>query len=457
MNAISEGGRQALSQGGGVRPDFVPAEHYTSPEFLKLEKQRLWPRVWQVACREEELPRVGSFVTYNIMDESIVVVRTSATEIKAMYNVCQHRGRRLVEGCGQISQFHCRFHGWQYALDGKVTRVLDRENWDGCPDFTDADLSLPPVQVATWGGFVFINPDPDAKPLADFLAPIPSFLDPLRLEQMRYRWYVSVKVPCNWKVGLEAFDEGYHVSATHPQLMRHYGEDKTVSRAHGPHGFFTVEQNAAHPSGTPSPRTDHAPPKDLRVGLVEYYEELNLTLRAMITERDAEAVRRLLTEVSADAQPIEIFGKAVQFQREAAIAAGVGWPEMTPEQMMAANGDFHIFPNLVMLPTPTGTLAYRSLPHPSDPDTCFFEVYSLQRYAPGAEPPLERQIMHGDDDWRRFKDISIILQQDLENMGDVQRGMKSKGFRGARTNPLQETPVANFHRALIEHMADPPG
>jgi phenylpropionate dioxygenase-like ring-hydroxylating dioxygenase large terminal subunit len=456
MDAHQLDTEQTTEGAGRVRPDFVPVDHYTSPEFLKLEKERLWTRVWQVACREEELPRVGSFVTYNIMDESIVVVRTSETEIKAFYNVCQHRGRRLTEGCGQIAQFHCRFHGWQYALDGKVTRVLDRGDWDGCPDFGDADLSLKPLLVDTWGGYVFVNPDPGAKPLREFLAPVPDYLDRFELETMRYRWYVSVKMPCNWKVALEAFNEGYHVSATHPQLMNTYGEDITGNRTFGPHGMFYVVPNPEFPMGAPSPRLGLPAPKDLRPRVVEFFDEYNRTLKAIFTERDAEASRRVLTEVSADASPFEVLMKMMEFQREAAIACGAGWPKASLQELAEGLSDWHVFANLVMLPYPDGCLAYRSLPHATDPNQCIFEVYSLQRYAPGAEPPLERKYMHGDEDWRNFASVSQILSQDFGNMGEVQRGMKSKGFKGARTNPVQEATVSNFHRSLLEFIEDAP-
>jgi hypothetical protein len=94
------------------------------------------------------------------------------------------------------------------------------------------------------------------------------------------------------------------------------------------------------------------------------------------------------------------------------------------------------------------------MPHPTDPNYCYFEVNSLVRYAPGAEPEFERVLRHGEDDWRNFKDFSIILQQDFDNMSQVQQGMKSKGFKGARTNPLQETTISNFHRALVEFVED---
>jgi phenylpropionate dioxygenase-like ring-hydroxylating dioxygenase large terminal subunit len=440
---------------GGVRADFVPVEHYISPEFLRLEKERLWPRVWQVACREEELPRVGSFLTYDVMDESIVVVRTGENELKAMYNVCPHRGRRLTAGSGDTAQFHCRYHGWQFRLDGSVSRVLDREDWAGCPDFSDADLSLRHIKVDTWGGWVFVNMDPDARPLAEFLDPVPRYLDPFEIGKMRYRWYVSVRAPCNWKVGLTAFDEAYHAFATHPQWMGFYGDDRTGNRTYGPHGMFYYPPNPDYPMGAPSPRLGLPPPKDIRPKIIDYYEEFSRTLRSPFSERDVEASRRIMTEVAPDASPFEAVMKAMEFQREAASAAGAGWPDISIEQIMEAGNDWHVFPNLIMLPYPDGLLAYRALPDPKDPDSCIYEAYSLQRYAPGAEPPLVRKYLHGTDDWKRVGEVSPILQQDFDNMGEVQQGMKSKGFKGCRTNPLQEAVIANFHRALADYVERP--
>lgn len=205
-----------------VRPDLVPKDSYIDPSYVRLEAERLWPKVWQVACREEELEEVGAYVTYSIAHESIIIVRTAAG-IRAHHNVCQHRGRRLTEGCGKTGSFMCRYHGWHWNLDGSLGKVLDHDDWQGCPSMADEDLRLPSVQVDTWGGFVFINPDPQAEPLAQYLDPVPRFIDPFELEKMRYRWYKSVRLPCNWKVAQEAFTEGYHVAATHPQLLNEMG------------------------------------------------------------------------------------------------------------------------------------------------------------------------------------------------------------------------------------------
>jgi phenylpropionate dioxygenase-like ring-hydroxylating dioxygenase large terminal subunit len=439
-----------------IRADFVPSEHFLSSEFLRLENERLWPRVWQVACREEEVATPGAFVTYNILDESIVVLRTNEMKIKAFYNVCQHRGRRLTEGCGKMSRFHCGYHGWQYDLDGKVTRILDREEWNGCPNFTDKDLSLKEVKVDTWGGFVFVNMDPNCESLRDFLAPMPHYIDPFEMEKMSYRWYCSIKVPCNWKIAINAFNEAYHVSATHPQVMHLYGEDRNANKIFGKHAMFYYPGNPAYPVGAPSPRLGMPVPQDLRASLVEYYKVMNDTLRAVFCDRDVEAASRILTEVDASTPYPQVMMKVLEFQKEAAIAAGVGWPNINIQQLMEAGTDWHVFPNLIFLPYPSGALAYRALPDAKDPDVCTFEIYGLQRYAPGQAPELNRMFLHGEGQWREFKKINTFLSQDMENVARIQAGMKSRGFAGGRTNPVQELTVSNFHKVIYEYMFGTP-
>lgn len=434
-----------------VRKDFVPKGAYLSRDFLNLEQERLWPRVWQMACRLEEIPRVGDYVTYDICNEAVIVVRTAADRIQAFHNACQHRGRRLVDGCGHRARFVCKFHGWSWHVDGRLAKATDHEDWEGCPDMAAENLSLPQIQVDTWQGFVFVNFDPDCEPLAQFLAPMPAFCDGFEFGQMRFWWYKSVKLPCNWKVALEAFNEGYHVSATHPQLLDTIGDDRTKSFAQGKHGMFGY-YDTTRPVGAPSPRTGKPMPGDLRPGMVSYLDELGRTLRAVTTWRDNEATKRLLTDASASDDPITLMVKMQQFHKEAAEKDGAGWPAISFEDQYKAGTDWHVFPNMIFLPYPDGALFYRARPDGDDPDRCIYDVWSLARFAPGKEPPLEREFYWGPDDWRTDMEqrFGKILAQDFENMSQVQRGMKSSGFQGSRTNPRQEAAVSNFHRVLHE-------
>lgn len=436
-----------------VRADFVPAADYICPEFAKAEKKKLWPRVWQVACREEEIPRTGDYVTYDICDQSIIVVRSAPDRIQAFYNVCMHRGRRLTEGCGHTARFHCNYHGWRWNLDGSIQRILDEKDWAACSNASHDDFKLPEIKVGTWAGFVFINMDTDAEPLAEFLDPVPDYIDPFQYERARYRWSYSIRIPCNWKVAIEAFDEGYHVAATHSQVLQVNGDDYTFAYAKGKHGMFGYDWvNARAPLGSPSPRLNRPPIADLRKGLIANATLFNNQLHAIRSERDTAATTRLLTEASPDESPAELLAKMVRFQKEAAIAAGAFYPEMTAEQRTAAGTDWHLFPNLVFLPGPTGAIFYRGRPwgDGSDPDWCIFDVWALEHYAPGAEPPLVRHELYGEEDWKGAGAISLILEQDFFNMEQVQKGMKQRGFPGNRTSPIQEVAISNMHRVLHE-------
>jgi phenylpropionate dioxygenase-like ring-hydroxylating dioxygenase large terminal subunit len=431
------------------RPDFVPASDYIDPDFLQLEQERLWPNTWQMACREEEIAKVGDYVTYEIAGESIVVIRVAENKIKSYFNVCLHRGRRLQEGAGNVEGFYCRYHGWTWNLDGENTFIQDPEDWAGCPGVDKKSLSLKETLIDTWGGFVFINMDLEAKPLAEYLKPVQEYLDPFELHKMRYHWYVSLKVPCNWKVGLEAFNEGYHVYTTHPQV-RTINDDITRSFTYGDHSNFNY--STAKPGGCPSPRTGLPEPDDYREAIINMYDALTVQLDAMWTKRDQEAVRGL-RDCPAGMSAQEAWMKAYELIKASWEASGAGFPPATLEDLAKAGMNWHIFPNLIILPQFCGALVYRARPDGDNPDHCIFDVYSIQRYAEGAEPPLQRRYMWEPEEYKQFGDeISIIQAQDFPNMSEVQQGMKSRGFEACRPNPMQESAVYNLHRVIHRYL-----
>jgi nitrite reductase/ring-hydroxylating ferredoxin subunit len=432
----------------GVRDDWVPKAPYIDPAYVQLEKERLWPRVWQVACREEEIPGPGDYVTFDIAGESIILVRLEDRSIAAYYNACQHRGRRLTEGCGSIRHFFCRFHGWRWNRDGSLRSAVDRQDWG--ERVTDDELRLKSPLTDTWGGFVFINMDPAAEPLRDYLAPIPEIFDPFEFHLFRHRWYKTVVLPCNWKACLEAFNEGYHVQTTHPQLLRGT-DDMTLSKSDGKHSMFTGPEDN-RPLGAPSRRLGLPMPDDLRPGIISYYELLDEQLRAIVTPRGVRASKRL-NELASGADPRAVLTALRQFMQEAAIAEGAGYPDIPLQNLVRAGKDWHIFPNLIVLPAPDGALWYRARPNGDDPDSCIYDIWSMVRYAPGAEPKLDREF---HEDWRQHEEWGRILEQDFANMHAVQQGMKSRGFAGARVNPVQERAISNFHRVLHEYYAMEP-
>src|SRR5258705_43080 len=222
----------------------APGVIYTAEEYGRAERDKLWRKVWQQVGRVEEIPEVGGYLTYHILDDSIIVVRTgpgnSCSDFAAHHNVCMHRGRRLVDtpdgaknACGRARKsFVCGFHGWTYGLDGACTHIREQDDWKGV--LTPQNTQLAPVQVDTWGGWLFINMDPDCEPLADYLFPAAKILDPFGLENMRYKWRKWLNFDCNWKVAMEAFNETYHVFITHPEFNK-FGEFKGWAKAQGKH------------------------------------------------------------------------------------------------------------------------------------------------------------------------------------------------------------------------------
>ena len=200
-------------------PERIPAARYYSPEFFEAECEHLWPHVWQMACRLEEIPDPGDFVEYRNLDQSIIVVRVDTDTIKAYFNACRHRGTKLVDDRGTCEGggFICPFHGWCWNLDGSNSFVYQPELFSEAALDPD-DLRLVECQVDTWAGSAFVNVDLDAPSLHASLGNLPQLLDPVNVGEMRSTWWQSTVLPANWKLAMEAFFEGYHVMQTHPQL-----------------------------------------------------------------------------------------------------------------------------------------------------------------------------------------------------------------------------------------------
>jgi phenylpropionate dioxygenase-like ring-hydroxylating dioxygenase large terminal subunit len=432
--------------GAQIRTDFVPAQDYVGPHVAALEKARLWPKVWQNACREEEIPNVGDFVNYELFDESILIVRTAKDAISAFYNVCQHRGRRLRdEERGNVAQgFYCRFHGWRYALNGKITHIYHEEDWKNCAGFKKSDLNLKQPKVGTWAGWVWINMDPDAEPLVKWLDAIVPRLKNLEMDKMRMAWYETLIAPVNWKVVVEAFNEGYHSGATH----NHWIDYKLMDSPGHVHGrntmYFTAFSN-----GLPSAKRESGHWKaSTSIQDWLYYQSLEIyrTLFALVMDPQMNAITRVKNETKPTDPPEQIFGKLWEWHKEEMKKAGLRWPsKLTQEEFANAGTGWHIFPNTVMLPAVDGVLWYRMRPHPQDEDKCIFDIWCLRPYEPGREPKVKRNITVG---FEAFRGKNGFLEQDFDNMEATNKGMKSRGWRGAECSPRQEVQVSHFHKVL---------
>jgi phenylpropionate dioxygenase-like ring-hydroxylating dioxygenase large terminal subunit len=437
---------------------FVPKTRYLDPEFLRLELDKLFPRTWQVACRVEELPGVGCFVEYEIGSHSILVVREARDSIRAYYNACRHRGTRLARGRGRVGSLICPFHGWRWNLDGSIRLVLDREEF---VPRSDDDLGLVRVRAEQWGGFVFVNMDPDAAPLLDYLDPIPRIFAPFHYENMRIQWQKGVILPCNWKTALDGFLEAYHVAGTHPQLFRldksntniasmkeldnRVWSPTTTYERHAHYSSVGQKKSATNSSNNekdPLKRGTNGPvdPRDAFALSVQYiYDDM----RGLENDRSWRAAEALRTADLAEGQsPGDRF---MELYRELVVAEGYEWNDITPRQWAEAGTAWNVFPNTILLPNQGSSFMYRSRPHGNDPDECLFEIFALDQ-VPVADYEKKRdhqpQIF---DDWRD-SDVGQVFSQDLANAKEVTVGMHSPSFDGHRLSEEQEMTIYNHHR-----------
>ena len=433
-----------------AEPLTYPVEAFLSREYLEREKERLWPKVWLHAGRVEELKEVGDYITFDVGDDSVIIFRTGQDKLKAYHNVCPHRGRRLIdvpcgknEACGNKQRIVCGFHGWTFNIEGKNTFILDKEDWKGELD-DPARTSLSEVKVDTWGGWIWINMDPDCEPLMEYLGDAARILGPFQFEKMRYKWRQWVVFDCNWKTAIEAFMEPYHVAGTHTQMLEH-GQYYAYSKAYGLHGVSGFdERDPALKMKQSSSITRAGKGKDARISTYELQNEIYTTVNnASTTETLVNAAKRLVDELPEGTPADEVIKHWMSQARADDARRGVEWPTITPEQLGEAGLAWSIFPNMGILQGITFALCYRVRPYGDDPNKCIFESYAIERFPEGEEPASEW--VYAEPTGEKW---GLVLAQDFSNMAAVQKGMKSRGFRGTLPNPHQERKVTNFHRNL---------
>jgi nitrite reductase/ring-hydroxylating ferredoxin subunit len=401
-------------------PDRIPKQRYYDPDFHALEAEHLWPRVWQMACRLEEIPNPGDFAEYRILDQSIVVVRNDDLGVQAFQNTCRHRGVRIVEGRGTTtSGFTCPFHGWCYALDGTNTRVT------GAGSFAEhnlqpGDIDLVAVRCETWGGCAWINLDAAAPPLRQCLEPVATILDAWKVEAMRAEWWYAARLPVNWKLAQEAFVEQYHVLETHPQLRipgRYPGRDGSFD----PRVFVESE--------------------------LQYLRTMSDGMAGMVHARDV-AIAERLRDIELPADPAEarttwestLNTAVVQWHRE----QGHDIPDLQTLEAEGRNEPMgYGFPHFFVLPMYSSASSYRF--RPLGPEETLMEIWSLTRFAEGEEPdtpPVPEVWEHDDPRW------PPIPAQDFSNLPRQQQGLHGRGFEYMRLSESMEGHISNFHRLI---------
>jgi phenylpropionate dioxygenase-like ring-hydroxylating dioxygenase large terminal subunit len=411
-------------------PSEIAVERYTSREWFDLEVERVWKRVWQMAAREEDLPNVGDNLVYDIAGMSFLVVRVAPDQFKAFYNACLHRGRMLREtGSTRAAEFRCPFHGFAWNIDGTLRHIPCR--WD-FPHINPSAWSLPEAKVGTWGGFVFLNPDLNAPPLADFLGNELSDQFKRWPLELRYKQaHVAKILRCNWKVAQEAFMEAFHVVATHPQLLAGIGDANSQYDAWG--NF----SRAITANGTPSPHLSWKPSEQ------EMFD--SMTDRRLDEPPLAEIGGELSARIASAAGAREMLRPAL-----GAAAQNLSDAELVDSFYYTVFPNFH----------PWGAynrIVYRFRPNGVNIDESIMECMYLAPHPPGEKPPAAPiHRLGADHDWTEARELGFlarVFNQDTFNLARVQLGLKTMKKKTVTLANYQETKIRHFHYLLDQWLA----
>jgi phenylpropionate dioxygenase-like ring-hydroxylating dioxygenase large terminal subunit len=391
---------------------------YYSKDFMDLEWERLWTRVWLIAGVESDIPEAGDYLLFKIKNEQIIVVRQEDGGVSAFYNVCAHRGNRLVfNDRGTVSQFTCAFHSWQYSLNGCLNKITDEHTFKA--DTIKHRPGMTGLRCETRAGLIFINMDDDAPPLEDRLGLPEGYLEQYHIEKMHVVRHVVAEWRSNWKNGVDAFYETYHLHAIHPQTQGVMADIGTQYDLY-PHGA----QRMIVPIGCKSPR-------------VEDQETVDEGLNYMMTSEGMDA-----SKFKGTAKEVRL--AIARHKRERALKLGFDYDHFTDTQLMDswATG---IFPNVQIGMHPEGCFLMRFMPHASDPNRFYYDTMILFRPAddPKYRAPDWMGIPEGTDLSGQSRpdaeyvpagepaNLGDVIDQDVQLLEDVQTGTSSRGFKGA--------------------------
>ena len=420
------------SPASGLGLTDVPIDRYFSRAWHEREVEKVWRKTWQFACRIEEIPAVGDHVVYDIVHDSLIIVRSAPDEVRAYVNSCLHRGTQLRTGAGSVKSFRCPFHGWTWNLDGKLTDLPGA--WD-FPQVEREKAFLPEAKVGLWGGFVFVNFDPECEPLSSYLELLPDHFEAFALEDRYKAAHVAKVMPCNWKLAMEAFIESYHVSQAHPQVLGYYGDENTQ---------YDVWPEVRHVNrmiavqGVPSPsRPDlhhDVTIKHIRRDVPFYggapIEATSTTeARANLAQRAREKIGR---------------------------ASGRDMSALSDSESLDLI-EYLLFPNMVPWGGQALPIVYRFRPLGDDPERSIMEIMFLfSKAADGSHPaPAAITWLSEDQPWSDANELgsaAMVADQDTDNLKRIQRGLRASAKPGVTLAVYQESRIRHYHQTLDAYM-----
>ena len=236
----SSGTQRALSQA-----NHAPGAIYTSPEIYRREAEVYFKRDWLYVGRIEELAEPGDFMTLRIVDEPVVISRDKKGMLHGNYNMCAHRGVQIAYGSGNTRSFKCPYHGWVYGLDGQLTGAAYMDDSEG---FDKKNCRLRPLRLDVWRGNIFINFDPQARPLEEAVAEFEKDFAHLGWENCRLGNRIELELDCNWKFIHENLMDFYHVGTLHAKTLGSKFSWENKDWQLKPDGGLSIFYNAGPPT-----------------------------------------------------------------------------------------------------------------------------------------------------------------------------------------------------------------
>lgn len=414
-------------------------ERYTSRDWAAAEWERMWTRVWLLAGPSSDAREPGDWFRFDVGPESFLIARDAQGGLQAQYNVCPHRGSRVaLADFGVADSFSCPFHGWRFGLDGTNLEVRDRETFR--PEVLCHDINMTKVRVDEVAGLIFISMNPEAPDLRQWLGVVADQLESYDIPAMRVIQHKQSEWAANWKVGVDAFYEVYHLASVHPETQG-VMEDYYVQLDQYPNGMSRMYIPFARPS-------KRFPDQ----------QAVNQGIGMMLS--DAGIDPDLFDGSAGEARA------AIQFAKRARAARlGLDYSKLSDGQL-SDSVPYGLFPNVQLGCHPEGIFMMRFLPHPTDPERFTYDNIIL--YRPVDDPTYRTPDWMGlpadldtsgavrpdiiRTDVGEPPNLGLVLDQDSVLLPVVQAGNRSRGFRGPLWSE-QELRVRHFHAELDRYMA----
>lgn len=420
------------SNNPGFSDQDLSAERYSSYWFHELESEKLWPKTWQMVCREEDILKAGDHVVYDIVDQSIIVMRGQDGEIRGFYNSCLHRGRALRMNDGAVSQLRCPYHGFTWDLQGEFKSMPT--SWD-FKHLEPCQLKLPEVRVERWAGFVFINMDEHAVPLSEYLGVIPDHFKDYDMDRSVSIAHVQKRIPCNWKVAQEAFMESMHTRATHPQIMTFTGDVDSQYDMYGDNISRSVTPMAVTSSNL----------KDVDEALV-----LHDILEESGRMADADSSRHQLPDNMTTREYIGEMNRRLFSEMSGADLSDATLAELQDAIL------YSIFPNTQVWAGYFGNIVYRAIPDGDDHESCLFDIWLLGRHPEGEKATGARLNRLSDEqpfsDAAEIGALGGVFDQDMSNLAAMTKGLKATKKGSVSLASYQESRIRHHHETLDKYL-----